>query len=44
MFALYAVTFYVGAIFHREYDLPVKNMFASIFAIMFASFGSGNNN
>lgn len=41
---MYGVTFYVGAIFHRDNGLAIRDMFAAIFAIMFASFGSGNNN
>jgi ATP-binding cassette subfamily B (MDR/TAP) protein 1 len=44
MFAIYAIIFYVGALFHRDQDLPIKNMFTAIFAIMFASLGAGNNN
>jgi ATP-binding cassette subfamily B (MDR/TAP) protein 1 len=44
MFVIYAIVFYIGAIFHRDQGLPIKNMFTAIFAIMFASFGAGNNN
>jgi ATP-binding cassette, subfamily B (MDR/TAP), member 1 len=44
MFVIYAIVFYVGAIFHRDQGLHMRNMFASIFAIMFAAFGAGNNN
>jgi ATP-binding cassette subfamily B (MDR/TAP) protein 1 len=44
MFAIYAIVFYIGAIFHRDTGLGIKDMFTAIFAIMFASFGAGNNN
>ena len=44
MFGIYAATFYVGALFHRYYDLAIRDMFAAIFAIMFAAFGAGNSN
>ena len=44
MFGIYSLIFYIGAIFHREYDLNMRDMFAAIFAVMFASMGAGNNN
>lgn len=44
MFGIYAIIFYIGAIFHREYGLTMRDMFAAIFAVMFASMGAGNNN
>jgi ATP-binding cassette subfamily B (MDR/TAP) protein 1 len=44
MFAVYAILFYVGAIFHRDEGVDVVDMFTAIFAIMYAAFGAGNNN
>lgn len=44
MFAVYAILFYVGAIFHREYEVAAVDMFTAIFAVMYAGFGAGNNN
>ena len=41
MFAIYAVTFYVGAIFHRDEGLSVKDMFISIFVLMLAGLVAG---
>ncbi len=41
MFAIYAVTFYVGAIFHRDEGLSVKDMFISILGLMSAGFAAG---
>jgi ATP-binding cassette, subfamily B (MDR/TAP), member 1 len=43
MFLIYGLTFYLGAVFNREYNLDMRDMFASIFAILYASFGAGNN-
>ena len=43
MFIMYAVVFYIGAIFVRDTGLDMQDMFTSIFAIMFAAFGAGNN-
>jgi ATP-binding cassette subfamily B (MDR/TAP) protein 1 len=42
MFVVYAVIFYIGAIFVREQYILVIDMFTSIFAIIFAAFGAGN--
>jgi ATP-binding cassette subfamily B (MDR/TAP) protein 1 len=33
----------VGAVLHRDKGLSVLDMFTSIFAIMFSTFGMGNN-
>ena len=44
MVLIYGLTFYLGAIFNREYGLTMRDMMVSIFAIMYASFGAGNNN
>lgn len=43
MFCIYAVVFYVGALLHKHEGLTVVDMFKSIFGIMFATFGAGNN-
>lgn len=43
MFGMYAVIFYIGAIFVRDTGLDMRDMFVSIFAIMFAAVGAGNN-
>ncbi len=42
-FAIYAIVFYVGALLHRDDGLGMKNMLASIFAIIFASMRAGMN-
>lgn len=44
MFAVYALLFYVGAVFHRDYGVDSVDMFTAIFAIMYSAFGAGNNN
>ena len=44
MFIVNALVFYIGAIFHRDIDLNASDMFTSIFAIMYAAMGAGNNN
>lgn len=44
MFLVYAVIFYCGALFVRDYDLGIKNLFVSINAILFAAFGAGSTN
>eukprot|EP01017_Pseudomicrothorax_dubius_P007833 TRINITY_DN124_c0_g1_i6.p1 TRINITY_DN124_c0_g1~~TRINITY_DN124_c0_g1_i6.p1 ORF type:complete len:1219 (+),score=330.83 TRINITY_DN124_c0_g1_i6:81-3659(+) len=41
MFGLYAIVFYIGALFNRDDGLSMRDMFMSIFAVMFAAFGSG---
>jgi len=43
MFLIYAIVFYIGAVFHKYNDLSVLDMFTSIFGIMFATMGAGNN-
>ena len=40
---MYAITFYLGAVLVRYDSLNSGDMFVSIFAIMFCSFGAGNN-
>ncbi|EGR27069.1 hypothetical protein IMG5_202500 [Ichthyophthirius multifiliis] len=43
MFNVYGIIFYVGAIFVRDNGVSAKEMFVSIFCIMFAAFGAGNS-
>ena len=38
-----AIVFYVGAVFCRDIDLSVNDMFRTIFALTFATMGAGNN-
>lgn len=40
-FVLYAVIFYCGALFIRDYNLSIKDMFSALFCIMFAAFSMG---
>ena len=44
MFIIYALIFYLGAIFLREYGVSPLDIFKAMFAIMFAAVGAGNNN
>lgn len=44
MFAVNAIIFYCGAVLHKEKGLEPKAMFTTIFAIMYAAMGAGNNN
>jgi len=41
-FGIYAVVFYIGAIFIRDIDLSFQGMLQSVFGIMFAAMGAGN--
>jgi ATP-binding cassette, subfamily B (MDR/TAP), member 1 len=41
MFGTYAIIFIFGALLVRDKGLQIKNMFVSIFAILFAAFGVG---
>jgi ABC-type multidrug transport system fused ATPase/permease subunit len=43
IFAIYAIIFYIGALLHRDDGLGMKNMLASIFAIIFSSMRAGSN-
>jgi ATP-binding cassette subfamily B (MDR/TAP) protein 1 len=42
MFCTYAIVFYVGAVFNKNIGLSFRDMFISIFGVMFAAMGSGN--
>ncbi|EDK31467.1 multidrug resistance protein-like transporter family ABC domain protein (macronuclear) [Tetrahymena thermophila SB210] len=44
MFGVYAIIFICGAIFVRDNGVTIKEMFVSIFTILFAAFGAGNAN
>jgi len=41
-FGIYAIVFYIGAIFIRDIGLSFQEMLQSVFAIMFAAMGAGN--
>lgn len=43
IFLINAIIFYVGAVFCRDIDLSVNDMFRTIFSLMFATMGAGNN-
>jgi len=42
MFFVYAVVFFIGAVFTIKIDLGYKDLFLSIFGVLFAAFGAGN--
>lgn len=42
MFVLFAVVFYVGAVFYRDGDVEILEMFTAIYAIMYAAIAAGN--
>jgi len=44
MFAVYAVIFYVSAIFVRDHGVSIKDMYISMFCILFSGMGAGSNN
>ena len=41
-FAIYALSYYVGILFMHRGEVGFKNLYCSIFALMFAAFGSGS--
>jgi len=41
-FGIYAVVFYIGALFIRDIGLSFQGMLQSVFGIMFAAMGAGN--
>lgn len=43
MFVCFAVLFYLGAIFIRDNNLQVEDVFTAIYSIMFAGMVAGNN-
>ena len=43
IFALYALSFYIGALLVRYDDLNPGDMYTAIFSIMFSAKGMGNN-
>ncbi|CAD8161006.1 unnamed protein product [Paramecium pentaurelia] len=43
MFVMNAIIFYVGAVFCRDINLSVNDMFKTIFSLTFATMGAGNN-
>ena len=42
MFFVYALVFFIGAVFMIHIDLGYKDLFLSIFGVLFAAFGAGN--
>ena len=44
MFIVYALIFYLGAIFLRDYGVDPLGVFKGMFAILLASVGIANNN
>ncbi|KAL4480239.1 hypothetical protein ABPG74_020755 [Tetrahymena malaccensis] len=44
IFWIYGIILYCGSIFTQHYDLSAKDMFVSIFTVIFAAFGIGYNN
>ena len=43
MFALYALSFYIGALLVRYDDLNPGDMYTAIYSIMFSAMGMGIN-
>lgn len=43
IFLINAIIYYVGALFCRDIGLSVNDMFRTIFALLFATMGAGNN-
>jgi ATP-binding cassette subfamily B (MDR/TAP) protein 1 len=41
MFAVYALIFYVGAVFTVEYNLSFQDLFRALFSVIFSAFGVG---
>ncbi|KAL4480721.1 hypothetical protein ABPG72_014496 [Tetrahymena utriculariae] len=44
IFWIYGIILYCGSIFTQQCDLSAKDMFVSIFSVIFAAFGIGYNN
>ena len=42
MFFVYALVFFIGAVFMVNIDLDYKDLFLSIFGVLFAAYGAGN--
>jgi ABC-type multidrug transport system fused ATPase/permease subunit len=43
MFVVFALIFYIGTIFCRDFNVEFVNVFVAIYAIMFAAIRVGNN-
>jgi ATP-binding cassette, subfamily B (MDR/TAP), member 1 len=41
MFGVYALVFYIGAVFTKEIGLDYLSLFRALFAIMFGAYGAG---
>lgn len=44
LFVIYGLIFFIGAVFVKEYNVDVLDMYTALFAIMNAAMGAGNNN
>ncbi|KAL4480238.1 hypothetical protein ABPG74_020754 [Tetrahymena malaccensis] len=44
IFWIYGIVLYCGSIFTQDYDVSARDMFVSVFSVLFAAFGIGNNN
>ena len=43
-FIVYAVVFWVGAVFVKDFGLTFDNLMAAIFSLLFGAFGAGMAN
>ena len=43
MFIIFGLLFYIGALFVRDNNVTVTDMFTAVYAIMFAGMTAGNN-
>ena len=43
MFIIFALVFYIGSIFVRNYGVSITDLFTAIYAIIFAAMTAGNN-
>jgi hypothetical protein len=43
MFVIFAFIFYLGAIFIRDNNVQLSDMFTAMYLIIFAGIGAGNN-
>jgi ATP-binding cassette subfamily B (MDR/TAP) protein 1 len=43
MFIVFALIFYIGTLFIRQYNLQFVDVFTAIYAIVFAAMTTGNN-
>ena len=43
MFIIFALIFYIGTIFIRDYGVSINDVFTAIYAITFSAMTAGNN-